>query len=538
MPSRHHNCECKKMSHTKYVQGGAADNGNGSKFSPYNSLATAQADPYWKTLIVLPSTISLEGNLILQDGQNLRGKVDPTKLGNNVVGTLTTLSGNTVTCLGNNKISYLRFENIDHIAIKLTQAENVVISKVHITKFNLGNYFEFSFWESGAIQGFQNTKSGTITVKDSVIEYGTCGIQLSVAGSAVRKLNACNNIVRNLTAELICIGIGGAATENGIIHDNYSHNYLENLQTQTYGAGLWGTSSHLILIPGDNDYRPGGTLFADWKYNTLQNMGNTISNFGFWSLFLVNEGTSNTVTWDIFNNYMNRGDQATLFQLNISDFEPGTPETGATVNINFKKNRIDKHAYGYVHYAGTIENVIIEDNTFNDLNVAIDFLALNDNGSIVFAKIINNEANQLSEEFLGLYNDEGFWKKLSIEMDKNCITDAAIGVADYTDNLLNKNIKVVGRNNGFSNVPVSVSRNPGDAVMDLRSNYWGGGPANVVVNGVGQGSVDVSNYLTVNPCPHPIYQFQVKGLEQVENKDKLEPKTSYGWAALKIKYSN
>ena len=472
---------CQKS--VRYVKGGLCNPGDGSKCHPYNSLSQAQADNSWTTLIVLPSNVALEGNLILQDGQNIEGLVDPTKVGNHKVGILTTLLGNTITTLGNNKISNLRFENIDHIAIEVTEGQNVCINNVFITNFNLGNYFEFSFWESAAIQGFQNVKSGILSIQNSIIENGTSGIQFSAAGNSIRKMKACGNTVRNLNAEVISIGIGGGANENATIYDIFHNNFIENVQSELFGAGLWGTSAH--LLPEE-----GGTLFIDWQNNTLQDIGNTSSGF-LWTLFMVNEGSANSVVWKVKKNYLNRGVQATLFQ-----FE----NTGATAKVSFKKNRIDNHTVGGYNHYGSDEVVEACGNTFNNVDLgAFSFLSNNEDGANVVAKIFKNQGSNITT--LGTLNIENYigqWNNLNITYNCNCFANSDIAISDLTTG--ENNILVTARKNGFTNVPVSVLLNPGSATLDLQSNYWGGGPANVVQVGEGTATVDVSNFLTVNPC--------------------------------------
>ena len=74
-------CGCEKKKsygcYAKYVQGGRCEPGDGSKCSPWNSLALAEADGNWKTLVVLSSPIALDGGILLKNGQKLVGEKSP-----------------------------------------------------------------------------------------------------------------------------------------------------------------------------------------------------------------------------------------------------------------------------------------------------------------------------------------------------------------------------------------------------------------------------------------------------------------------------
>src|SRR5437660_1323379 len=61
----------------KYVQGGSCNPGDGSKKHPYNSLALAQADTSWTTLVVLASPVALDGGITMRAGTKLIGEKNP-----------------------------------------------------------------------------------------------------------------------------------------------------------------------------------------------------------------------------------------------------------------------------------------------------------------------------------------------------------------------------------------------------------------------------------------------------------------------------
>ena len=71
----HKSCtSCKKKSPVKYVKADAPDGGDGSRDYPWNLLSQAEADPDWKTLVVLYSEGELDCGIQLLDGQRLIGE--------------------------------------------------------------------------------------------------------------------------------------------------------------------------------------------------------------------------------------------------------------------------------------------------------------------------------------------------------------------------------------------------------------------------------------------------------------------------------
>ncbi len=127
----------------KFVQAGACA-GNGSEKRPYNSLAQAQADTSWDTLVVLPSPVVLDGSIILRSGTTLKGTCDPTcgplspqqAIITNSNGELN--NGNAVVVQGDACIKKLYFKDTWASAINYSNGRNLHVEKVLITGHNQG----------------------------------------------------------------------------------------------------------------------------------------------------------------------------------------------------------------------------------------------------------------------------------------------------------------------------------------------------------------------------------------------------------------
>ncbi|MCE5317551.1 MAG: hypothetical protein LLG04_09370 [Parachlamydia sp.] len=143
--ARHASCK-KRFHETKYVQAGLCEVGNGSKSHPYNSLAQAQADESWTTLIVRASPFVLDGGITLRDGQSLIGETSPVdgSLAHDqpIITNSSTASngGNGVIVeSGNVVIKNIYFKDTWASAVDYSNSENICISNVLVTGFNQGS---------------------------------------------------------------------------------------------------------------------------------------------------------------------------------------------------------------------------------------------------------------------------------------------------------------------------------------------------------------------------------------------------------------
>lgn len=177
-----------KACSTKYVQGGLTAPGNGSKSSPWNSLALAQANTSWKTLVVLPSATALDGGILMRPGTRLIGAKNPVK------GTLAanqpTITNSSAALNGGNgvvvesgnvyvKNIYLKdtwASGINYNNAKCLEAKNVLI-----TGHNQGEVvvpmpypFRWDSIEVGGIHGI-NSNNGTTILKRVVIKNNHTG---------------------------------------------------------------------------------------------------------------------------------------------------------------------------------------------------------------------------------------------------------------------------------------------------------------------------------------------------------------------------
>lgn len=130
----------------KYVQAGLCEDGNGSKYKPYKSLALAQADTTWEILIVLCSPFILDGGITLRPGTKLIGEKSPVSgplSGNEptITNSACIMNGGNgvVVSSGNAIIENLYFKDTWASAINYDNATNVSIKNVLITGHNQGS---------------------------------------------------------------------------------------------------------------------------------------------------------------------------------------------------------------------------------------------------------------------------------------------------------------------------------------------------------------------------------------------------------------
>lgn len=190
----------------KYVKGGLCEPGNGSKEHPWNSLALADADTSWNTLIVLASPVELVGGLNMRPGTCLIGEKNP--VNGPTTGDQCVISnpnpldhnGNCIEVVsGDVCIKNIYFREIWNSAIDYDNARNLTVENVLVTGYNKGlntslvqgNHFDDSFttYVNGALNA-QNSNNGKTSLCNVVIRdnYSGAGIYEEVNGGAKRKI--------------------------------------------------------------------------------------------------------------------------------------------------------------------------------------------------------------------------------------------------------------------------------------------------------------------------------------------------------------
>ncbi len=128
-----------------FVQGGKCTPGIGTKQDPYNSLALAQADTSWTTLVVLPSPVALDGGIAMRPGTTIIGGKSPVNGSLDYdQPTITNTSidsngGNGVVVIsGDVTVKNIYFKDTWGSAIKYDNARDLIVKNVLVTGFNQG----------------------------------------------------------------------------------------------------------------------------------------------------------------------------------------------------------------------------------------------------------------------------------------------------------------------------------------------------------------------------------------------------------------
>lgn len=259
--SSHHHHHHNHNKVVKYVQGGACYSGEGTKHSPYATLGDAEADTSWDILVVLPSTVALDGGITLRPGTKLLGGgCDPTDVNlppNQPTITNTsdaTNGGNGVVVTGDAVIGNIHIKDTWASAINFDDGRDLYVKQVLITGHNQGEVLtpiamsDPTLIEVAGIQG-QAANDGTTRLEKVVIRNNHTGsgvINVPYAG-AKRKLhvNKCEiaeltgaNTYDNPDVEKAIIGIGAVAIGEGSELDvKIKNSYLHDFQAQASSLG-------------------------------------------------------------------------------------------------------------------------------------------------------------------------------------------------------------------------------------------------------------------------------------------------------------
>jgi hypothetical protein len=109
----------------------------GSNQNPYGSLADVEADANCDTIIVVYSSVVLDGGITLADGQDLKGKKGPRKALPIISNTTGSNGGNGVQLGANNSIDGLHITDTQNSGVSGTDVGNLTIKNSLITGFAL-----------------------------------------------------------------------------------------------------------------------------------------------------------------------------------------------------------------------------------------------------------------------------------------------------------------------------------------------------------------------------------------------------------------
>lgn len=234
---------------TKYVKGGLCKPGNGSKKCPWNSLALADADTSWNTLVVLASPVELTGGLNMRPGTCLIGEKNPvegTATGDQCMITNPTaniLNGDCIHVVsGDVKIKNIYFREIWNSAIEYNNARNLTVENVLITGYNkglntssvLGRHFDLSFNSfvnsalNAQIRNDGKTLLCNVVIRDN---YSGYGLYEEIDGGAKRKIRVENcefsNLTNSNTNDGSCREKGFANIVSGIFITSYEQSDVD-----------------------------------------------------------------------------------------------------------------------------------------------------------------------------------------------------------------------------------------------------------------------------------------------------------------------
>ncbi len=493
----------------KYVQGGAAPGGNGSRKHPFASLADAETAT-WNVLIVLSSPFALDGGINLTSGQKLIGEEDPTGIVlSPTQPTITnssnaTNNGHGAVVNGNVTIKNIYFKNTYASAINYDNAENLTVLDVLATGYNSGGGIKSGI--NGTCQNPGNTHIEHVIIRNNVAGTGSFA-GIDDVPHVHRDLTVCNCEFSGLTNNGIYTQpTTAAASSSVIIKDCYLHDFTGA------GAGLVCqpiNATETVLLK-NSIFTNVGIVFgceivleareSDLKIcvdscsfteTTTPNFVDTIALFSFNSLCNITAKNSLVTTGNAF-----------FYNSRIEDNEDTQP---STVQEKFCGNTVT--AQGFYSVTNTsnffpVERAHITDNLFI--------------GNTVFQ--INNNPNK--------------WALLDIIAEHNCFTGTTGSVAFRT--IANKNIGSVIYN-AHENSFVSFTRDITDAGSNVNylvsKNFWGpttscmtsadcippyqickGGMClGPTVSSNGSGYIDASHPLAQSiQCPHGCCNVQSK----------------------------
>lgn len=215
--SRNDGCPCKIKEPAVYVRAGS-NTSTGTRNSPFSSLAQAQANYGWKTLVVLYSPGFLDGGISLRPGQRLVG--DPSGLQPTISNTTGNNDGNGIICNGRNCIKNIRISNTLSSAINYNNSTDLCIKDCTIeqyntdaysTVYNLPNYGVGLY--AAALEGF-NSNNGETYLENVVIRN-------NVYGDAIHdfQYNGAQRVLVIVESEIYQIKSNNSGEESDLYND-------------------------------------------------------------------------------------------------------------------------------------------------------------------------------------------------------------------------------------------------------------------------------------------------------------------------------
>ncbi len=484
----------KQSKRVKYVQAGAGK-GNGSKKRPYNSLAAAQADETWDTLIVLPSPNILDGSIILRSGTTLKGTCDPTcgPLSINQA-TITNSNselnnGNAVVVEGDACIKKLYFKDTWASAINYDNGRNLTVKKVLITGHNQGDVQVQTvvdptiYYPVAGIFG-QPTTNGTTQFKQVIVKDNNTG------GCFIEE--ASNNIYRKISVEYCELtGIRSVSQQSPFIAEQ-----ALGMDFNSVGEGTY------------IDVFIGNCNIHDFRPNTFPD----VLSFGIEFVVLSGGMITACIEDCLIQNIYNNTDES--YHVHILQ---GSGPNKVTV----KRCRFEEPLYNINQQITAIQSIItdtdshmtVKDNTFVNVydNIVSWMLAgatndhweIRDNcgsGAGTFFFTYNISAEAITEAHIvdniftggsalgaiGALAQAAPWKKIALKVERNCLDGQGAGFAGLygigsvgQNALLDAGLGALG-SKGHNNITgyefdiYNISEDPG-LTISAQKNWWGEG---------------------------------------------------------------
>ncbi len=485
----------KPTKRVKYVQAGAGK-GNGSKKRPYNSLAAAQADETWDTLIVLPSPNILDGSIVLRSGTTLKGTCDPTCGPLNINQATITNSnselnnGNAVVVEGDACIKKLYFKDTWASAINYDNGRNLTVKKVLITGHNQGDVQEQTvvdptiYYPVAGIFG-QPITDGRTQFKQVIVKNNNTGAGFAELAS--------NKIHRKISVEQCEIaGIRSVSPQSDFIVEQ-----ALGMDFTSFGEGTHMDVS--VRKCNVHDFRP----------NTFPGTDSEGIELDAFSGGLVTGYIEDCVIQNVYNN--------TVSSIHVWVLQEGGLSKVTIKGCRFEEP-LDNASAQITGIQNTILNadshIIVKENTF--VNIFDNIVSYPQEGItneqwnitgncgsgvetffITFnagAEEATTEAHIVDNIFtggsalgaIGAYGQAASWKKLALNIERNCLDGQGAGFAGLygigsvgQNALLDAGLGALG-SKGHNNITgyeydiFNISEDPGLNIF-ARKNWWGEG---------------------------------------------------------------
>lgn len=526
-------------SKVKYVRAGLCQSGNGSRHHPYNSLAVAEADTTWTTLIVLSSPFLLDGGITLRPGTRLIGEKSPVNgsLAHDQP-TITNSSdasngGNGVIVKsGNVTIKNIYFKDTWASAIQYNNADDLNVSHVLATGWNQGELsapiIPFrnpagdirSSLELTALFG-QTAHNGTTSLNHVVLSNGHTGggVFDSPILGAKRKFHADNVDVSEI-GSIITPAPGLSRSANAILTFAYADTFQKILIENSSFHDFQPTAlSNLIARGLSLRATNGGKVNAVVQNCFFKNIYPTGGTFGDHILGVVltelptrrcefdatikdcffeetsSENQADTMNWQTYNSISNvvykRNTSVNVLDT-LATFDDGDSITNYTVT--------DNNATGLDAFYFVISGTFLGNPSHMNTHVTV-------NNNKYVGGLFTGGLSVVS----GFDGEPAPWTNLVVDMHGNCFDGqgngfAGISAFNFAGDQEGAGHSVVNaHDNNLTGFSHSVFQDATNVVINAQRNWWGpNGPVDVVNNP--PGSVDVTNPLAA-PIRCPQFAF-------------------------------